>query len=468
MGETKKGKKTFKMPHSLVIMVIIIFAATAMTWLIPAGEFARVENADGVSVVDPDSFRWLERSSVSFLLIPYYIILSLEDRASLMYATMFAGAAFHMIAKSGALQVAVGGVSRKIQNRSYIFIPVMTTLFAVICATQAVNHFIAFSPLMVVIALAMGYDSITGVAIILLGGAVGYSTAGLNFNSAILAQQISGVPLYSGLPYRAVCFVVYLVVTNIYLVRYVMKITKDPAASYVYDIDQKREERTADFDSFGTMDLRKILIIISLIVTLVGIIVGNMGFGWDLEEDAAWFLACGVIMGFILGLTPSQIASEMVKGCKSMLGAAMLIGVAGAIAGIMEAGNITDTIVWAAGQALSYAPDFLMGPAMFLVNVLIAMVIVFASGMATATMPIMAPLADIFGITRQTAVLSFTIADGFCNYILPHSSALMGILGAGDVPYDRWMKFMGKLFIIWVITGCILVAIAQMMKYGPV
>ena len=468
MGKTKKEKKPFKMPHSMVIMVIIIFAATVLTWLVPAGEFNRIENAQGVSVVDPNSFHWLERSSVNFLLIPYYIILSLKSKANLMYVTMFAGAAFHMIAKSGALQVAVGGVSKRIQNRSYIFIPVMTTLFAVICSTQAVNHFIAFSPLMVVIALAMGYDSITGVAIILLGGAIGFSTAGLNINTAILAQQISEGPLYSGLPYRAVCFVVYLVVTNIYLVRYVMRITKDPTASYVYDIDQKREEKKADFDSFGTMDWRKGAILISLVATLVGIIVGNMGFGWDLEEDAAWFLACGVIMGFILGLTPSEIASEMIKGCKSMLGAAMLIGVAGAIANIMDAGKITDTIVWAAGQALSFAPDILMGPAMFLVNILVAMVIVSGSGMATATMPIMSPLADILGVTRQTAVLSFTFADGFCNYILPHSSALMGILGAGDVPYDRWMKFMGKLFIIWVITGCILVAIAQMMKYGPV
>ena len=212
MGKTKKEKKPFKMPHSMVIMVIIIFAATVLTWLVPAGEFNRIENAQGVSVVDPNSFHWLERSSVNFLLIPYYIILSLKSKANLMYVTMFAGAAFHMIAKSGALQVAVGGVSKRIQNRSYIFIPVMTTLFAVICSTQAVNHFIAFSPLMVVIALAMGYDSITGVAIILLGGAIGFSTAGLNINTAILAQQISEVPLYSGLPYRAVCFVVYLVV----------------------------------------------------------------------------------------------------------------------------------------------------------------------------------------------------------------------------------------------------------------
>jgi len=461
-------KKKFKMPHALVIMVIIIFIATLMTWLVPAGQFVRIENAEGVKVVDPDQFSWMESSSVSFLSIPLYIILSLKSKANLMYVIMFAGAAFHMIAKSGSLQVAVSSISRRFQNRSYIFIPVMTTVFAVICSTQAVNHFIAFAPIMVVIALAMGLDSITGVSIILLGGAIGFSTAGLNINTAILAQKISGVPLYSGLGYRAVCFVVFLVITNIYLVRYVMKISKTPAYSPMYELDLQREEKEIDLDSFGRLDWRKASILLALVISLIVLMFGNIKLGWDLEEDAALFLILAVVVGLLLSMTPSQIASEVVNGCKSMLGAALLIGLAGAIAGIMSAGNITDTIVYASGQALSHAPRFLLGPAMFIANILINIVIVSGSGQATAVMPIMAPLADLLGLTRQTSVLAFTFGDGFCNYILPHSSALMGILGAANVPYDKWMKFMGKLFIIWTITGCILLYIAQLFNYGPV
>ena len=134
-NSAKENKKSFKMPHALVILFIIILAATIMTWIVPAGEYARVENADGTMVVDPDSFTWLENSPVSLLSIPYYIILSLKSKSNLMYTIMFAGAAFHMIAQSGALQVAVGMVSNKFRNRTYLLIPVMTTLFAVICSS---------------------------------------------------------------------------------------------------------------------------------------------------------------------------------------------------------------------------------------------------------------------------------------------------------------------------------------------
>ena len=471
MKETAKEtgkKKGFKMPHALVILLIIIVITTILTWIVPPGEYARVENEEGTMVVDPDQFTWLESSPVSLLAIPYYIILSLKSKANLMYTIMFAGAAFHMIAKSAALQVAVGMVSNKFRSRTYLLIPVMTTLFAVICSTQAVNHFIAFAPIMVVIAMALGLDSITGVACILLGGAIGFSTAGLNINTAILVQKIAGVPLYSGLGFRVVCFLAFLVVTNLYLVRYAMRIAKNPELSPVYALDQAREERQADFSSFGSMDWRKVSILLALVLSLVVLLYGNIKLGWDLEEDAALFIVLAAVVGILMGFGPSKIVSEIVAGCKTMMGAALLIGMAGTIASVMDAGGITDTIVYAAGQALSHVPTFLLGPAMFLINILVNFVIVSGSGQATAVMPIMAPLADILGMTRQTAVLGFTFGDGFCNYILPHSSALMGILGAANIPYEKWMTFMWKLFLIWMVVGSVLMSIAQFINYGPV
>lgn len=253
----------------------------------------------------------------------------------------------------------MGAASGKFRNKVHLFIPVMTTLFAVICSTQAVNHFIAFAPIMVVIAMAFGLDSITGVAIILLGGAIGFSTAGLNINTAVLAQKICEVPLYSGLGFRAVCFVVFLVVTNLYLVRYVKTITKNPAASPMYELDLQREEKEADLSAFGRMVGGK-PVFCTLVGSLVLLMYGNIKLGWDLEEDAALFLVLAVVIGFLLAMNPSKIASEIVNGCKSMLGAALLIGLAGAIAGVMSAGNITDTIVYGCGPAIvPYAAVFI-------------------------------------------------------------------------------------------------------------
>lgn len=167
----EKKKKAFKMPHTFVIIISIILFATLMTWIIPAGQYARVENEAGIKVIDPSQFSFVERTPVNPLLIPLYIVKAICSRISLMLVILFSGGAFDMISKSGALHSAVARVAKVFQNRLYIFIPIMTTIFALICTTQGVNQFIAFAPVVVMITLAMGLDSITGAAIILLGGA---------------------------------------------------------------------------------------------------------------------------------------------------------------------------------------------------------------------------------------------------------------------------------------------------------
>ena len=154
-------------------------------------------------------------------------------------------------------------------------------------------------------------------------------------------------------------------------------------------------------------------------------------------------------------------------GCKKMLNAAMIIGLASAIASIMSAGKIVDTVVYALASCLQHTPGFLMAPAMYIANTLINCVIVSGSGQAAAIMPIMIPLSDLLGVTRQTSVLAYNFGDGFCNYILPHSTALMGIISAVNIPYDRWLKFMWKLFLIWAVTACVMTAIAQGIHFGP-
>lgn len=463
----EKNKKTFKMPHTFVIMMVIILFATLLTWIIPAGQYVRVENADGVKVVDPNQFSFIDRCPVNPLLIPLYIVNSMCKRVDLMLVIIFSGGAFDLISKSGALHSAVARVAKVFQNRLYIFIPIMTTIFALICTTQGVNQFIAFAPVVVMITLAMGLDSIVGAAIILLGGAVGFATGTVNPSTTVVAQKIAELPLFSGIQYRAVCFVVFLIITNIYLVGYALKIRKNPELSPMYDLDSQNEQKDLDIDSFGTMDVRKTLIIIALVAALAGMVVGSVKFGWDMPELAAVFVGLGIVVGFIAGETPSNISKVFAEGCKKMLTAAMIIGLASAIASIMSAGKIVDTVVYALASCLRHTPSFFMAPAMYIANTLINFVIVSGSGQAAAIMPIMIPVSDLLGVTRQTSVLAYNFGDGFCNYILPHSTALMGIISAVNIPYDRWMKFMWKLFLIWAVTACIMTAIAQGIHLGP-
>lgn len=395
------------------------------------------------------------------------IVEAFVDNADLITLILLSGGAIYMLTAAGALQALVAVIVRRFSNRVEVFIPLLMLVFALICTTQGVNTFIGFAPITVMLALSLGLDSIVGVGIILLGGAVGFATGTLNVSTTLVAQKIAELPNYSGIGYRWVCFAVFYVVTCFWLVRYAKKIQKNPQLSPMYDLDQNSEFKSGSLDDFGHLDTRKTLCIVALVVALVIIVYGCIEKGWDFAEQSAVFLVLSVVVGLIAGFDLNKICTEFLKGTKKMLGASFIIMFARAIGSVLSAGMITDTIVHAMAEVLTGLPAALLGVGMLAANTLINVVLTSGSGQAAAVMPIMIPLSDLLGVTRQTCILSFNFGDGFCNYILPTSTALMGILSAGNVPYDRWMRFMWKLFLVWFVVGAVLVVIAQLMNYGP-
>lgn len=461
-------KKGFTMPHTFVILLVIILFAVVLTWVIPSGEYARVEDpVSGKKVVDASAFSYVENVHVSLLDVPSLIIKAFSANADLIMLILLSGAAIHMLTASGALQALVATIVRRFSNRIEVFIPLLMLVFALICTTQAVNTFIGFAPITVMLAMSLGLDSIVGVGIILLGGAIGFSTGTLNVSTTLVAQKIAELPNYSGIGYRWVCFVVFYVVTCLWLVRYAKKIQKNPELSPMYDLDKNSEFKNASLEEFGTLDTRKVLSIIALVIALVVIVYGCINLDWDFAEQSAVFLVLAVVVGLIAGFDANKICAEFMNGTKKMLSAAFIIMFARAIGSVLSAGVITDTIVHSMAVLLTGLPAALLGVGMLIANTLINVVLTSGSGQAAAVMPIMIPLSDLLGVTRQTCILSFNFGDGFCNYILPTSTALMGILGAANVPYDRWMRFMWKMFAIWLGVGAVLVVIAQLIQYGP-
>lgn len=459
--------KKRKMPHTLVILMIIILIITALTWIIPSGEYDRVKDeASGKKVIDPASFHYIDKSPVNPLLVPMLAADGFVKVADLIFVILFSGAAFHIITLSGTLQSLISVVARKTKKRAMLFIPALTLVFGLICTTQGVNTFIGFAPVMVMIAIGLGYDSIVGASIILLGGAVGFSTGTLNVNTTIVAQKIAGLAPYSGLGYRAVAFLVFYIVTNFYLVRYAMRIQAKPSLSPMFDLDAQREIGKLDINETETkMDMRKWGVLVTLFAVLGIIVYGGVQLDWGLSQTAGMFMWLGILAGFIAGFKPSEIAKHFTDGAKKMIGAALIIGLARTVSNVLDAGRIMDTSIHALSMVIGKVPELLRGPVMFIVNIIVNMFITSGSGQAAAVMPIFAPMADTINMSRQTAVLAFNFGDGFCNYILPTSTALMGTLGATDIPYERWMKFMGKLFIIWVVVGSLLMIGAQLINY---
>lgn len=442
-------KKGFTMPHTFVILVVIILIATALTWVIPSGEYARIEDPiSGRKIVDATSFTYVDNVRVSPIQLPMLIINAFSANADLITLILLSGAAIHMLTATGALQALVASIVRRFSGKVSVFIPLLMLVFALICTTQGVNTFIAFAPITVMLALSLGLDSIVGVGIILLGGAIGFSTGTLNVSTTLVAQKIAELPNYSGIGYRWVCFAVFYVITCTLLVRYAKKIQKNPELSPMYDLDKTSQFKNANLDEFGTLDTRKILCIIALVIALVAIVYGCINLDWDFAEQSGIFLVLSIAVGILGGFDANKICAEFMNGAKKMLSAAFIIMFARAIGSVLSAGVITDTIVHSMAVVLTGLPAALLGVGMLAANTLINVVLTSGSGQAAAVMPIMIPLSDLLGVTRQTCILSFNFGDGFCNYILPTSTALMGILGAADVPYDRWMRFMWKIFLV--------------------
>lgn len=467
---TSTAKKPQKRQlNTIIVILCIVLFACLLTWIIPAGEYSRYENESGVMVVDPTTFHYVERSAVNPLMIPMYIVRSIQSNIDMIFMVVASGAAFGVITDSGAIHSSIGAVAIKYKSRKKIFVISIFWLMSVICITQGLTSFLGFVPVILLICRSVGLDSITACAVMLFGSGVGFSCGMLQPSSTLIAQKFAELPPYSGLWLRTVAFVLFLLLTTVLLLRYVDKITKNPHLSPSYEIDQQNTE-FADpeaIQAYGPMTVRKWLVIISLIVALGVMAYGCITMGWSFNEIAAIFVALGIVAGIFAGMHPNDIVNSFVKGAKGMMSVFFLLAAARSIALVLSDGKILDTVVYGLGIALTAMPSYLRGIAMFIANLIINFGIPSGSGQAAAVMPIMIPLADLSDLTRQTAVLAFNFGDGFCNMITPTASNLVTVLGLAKVPYEKWMKFMLPIFAWWFVLACVLVVFAQIINYGP-
>ena len=461
-------KKKFIFPNTYVIIILMMIVAVLLTWIIPSGEFERVKDeVSKQSIIIPGTFKYIENNPISFLQIPIYIMKGLAKASDIVFLVIIVGGAFNIIIETGMFQSFAGRLTKVFSNKEVLIIPAFSTIFALACTTMGVNTFIGFAPIAVIIARSIGYDAIVGVSMVALGGAIGFSTGTFNPFTTGVAQSIAGLPIFSGAGYRFICLVVFLIVTNIYIIWYAKKVKANPEASVVYEMEQENKKVEVSEKQHDKIEGRHYLVLLIVIACFVLLVYGSQNWKWKLQENAAMFLWMGVLSGFAYGFGPSKIAEEFTKGAKKLVYGALMIGMANGISLILADGKILDTTVQYLGGLLVVLPSHAQAAGMFLMQLLINGLITSGSGQAAATMPIMLPVADIIGMTKQTAVLAFNFGDGLSNYILPTSSALMGFIAMVGISYSNWMKFMWRLFLIWTVVGAVLVIVANSINYGP-
>jgi uncharacterized ion transporter superfamily protein YfcC len=255
----------------------------------------------------------------------------------------------------------------------------------------------------------------------------------------------------------------FLIVTIAYVLHYGAKIKKDPTKSLVYGT--KLDFGTFDANAMPSFEKRHIPVAIVVAASLGYMIYVAIFSSLSFKASAAIFLYMGLLAGLVCRMPINEMCKHFCDGAKGMATTGILLGFAYAISGILSAGHVMDTVVNAMANALSLFPKMIQAPVMFFMHVIINFFVTSGSGQAAVTMPIFIPVADLVGISRQTAVLAFNFGDGFCNFILPHAAATMGFIGCANIPFTKWFKYAIKLFAIWCVVGCILLIIAAQIGY---
>lgn len=468
-----KSKFKFELPHVYIIVISMVIIAAVLSWIIPAGEFDRVINeSTGQKVVVPGAFRFIESSRVSLWTIPLRLVQGLINTSEIAVLLLISGGSFGVIIKTGMIQSLTSFMAKKFSEKEFLVIPAFIVLFSIAGMVVSGNAIIGFAPLAVIIARSLGYDAVVGVAMVCLAVGIGFSTGPLNPNTTAIAQAIGGLPLFSGMWYRLISWFIFVIITSLYTLSYARKIKKNPNLSVIHEIESEVRNAAVNpiietTDTVESVQRKHGLVAMVFILGFIYIMYGSWKLNFQLPQISSVFLVMAVLSGVLGGFSLNETAKEFVIGAKGTVFGLFLVGFSRSISSVLADGRILDTTIYYLSESLSYIPSFAQAGAMYVMQVLVNGLIISGSGQATATMPIVLPVGDLIGMTRQTVVLSFNFGDGFSNYILPTSSALMGFLGMAGVPYDRWMWFMGKLFLIWSVVAIILLTIAHLMNYGP-
>lgn len=466
----KLEKKEFKLPHTFVILFTFIFVVSVMTYIIPAGVYEKVTNADGILVLDPTSYHVISKSPTTVMQFLSAIPQGFVDAGWIIALTFCVGAGFSVIQRVGTIPAAVQFLAEKFNKNGILVIPILMLAFSLCDSFIGMAELtIIYLPIIMPLMLGLGFDSITAAAVALCGSAAGFATALTNPFTVAIGHKISGLPMYSGWEFRIVIYTVMLGASVTYIMKYANKIKKNPKLSSMYEEDLIKRKKLLETSTNKKLVLNKRQVYASIytLIMVVVMLAGVMVYKWDLPEMSAMFLSIGIGAGIIAGLSGDDLCNTLLNGCKDMLLGAVIIGIARGISVVMTNGQIIDTIVNTLSGMLQTMPGALTAIGMLLVVTLLNFLIPSGSGKAVVLFPILAPLADVVGITRQTAVLAYQFGDGFSNILYPTSGYFMAVISIAGISWNKWVKFYTPLFLICTGIGACFLVIAQIINYGP-
>lgn len=468
MDEKKKEKKQIKAIDPIIIILCIVLLAAISTWILPGGSFERaVDPESGAELVVPGTYTVGEKSPIGFMDFLMSITKGMQAAGSVIFFLLIVGGMIEIIKSTGAIDAGIGNLVKVLGNKQMLMIPLCIPIFSIISTTAACSEeYLAFLPLMYAACIACGFDSFVAIMLLFGASAIGYAGGVANPFTTGIAHEIAGLPTFSGLGLRIALLAVLNVVTIIYVMRHAAKVKKNPTLSPMYDID-KANATPIDLTRVKPLTLRQALVLAIFLGGFVVIAILVITEGYYMNELSALFIIMGLASGIVGGVKPNEMCKAFVEGARGMLYAGLMVGLCRAATNIMSDANVFDTIINAAGTLLAGLNTNIAACGMYIFQNLFDFLVPSGSGQASITMPFMAPLADILGMTRQTATLAFHMGDGFTNCITPTSGSFMAALAMCHIPWGKWFKFIAPLWAVWAIVACVFMVIAVNIGYGP-
>lgn len=412
----EEKKKKFAVPHVYILLLGLILLCSILTYIIPAGTYDMMTLADGREVVDASTFHHVTQTPVTLMQFLTAVPRGLSESAQIIFFIFIVGGTMAVITYTRAIEAGMGRLINALKNKSIVIIPIVMVFFS-ICGSVfgMAEETIPFIPIFVSLCIAMGFDSMTGAAIVFCGAGAGFAGAFMNPFTIQVAQGIAELPLLSEMGFRVVMYCCFVVLAVVFVMRYALKVKKNPQLSSMHEFDKTRED-SVDLEQLPAFGGKEKAILLVFLATIVLLVVGVIKWGWYMNEIAALFLGMSFVVAIIARMGFNNYANVLGQGMADIASGALVVGFARGILVVMTDGQILHTILQAAATGLAKLPSMISAVGMYIFQCLLNFIVPSGSGQAAVSIPIMAPLGDLVGVTRQTACIAFSLVMVFPTF----------------------------------------------------
>ncbi len=453
-------------PHVYTTLFLIILCAALATWLVPGGEFERVPRESAGYVITPDTFRSIPAIPAGPMRTLSTVYRGMLTAADTVFFVFIAFASIAVMVSTGAFHGLIAWLISLFRGRARILIiPLFISLIGFASSTMAVfEELFPFVPLFVAASIALGYDAIVGMSIVALGLGLGYSGAFLNPFTVGIAQNLAGLAPFSGAGYRIFCHVVSVTAASGYVMIYAARVARHPEASLLFGRKRRNQHLDEKIFEQHAMQPRHIVVLGIMLGGIAAIIWGVSCAAWRFEQLSAVYLCMGILSGLVMGWSPDKIAHRWAEAASEITSTCLKIAMAKGVILILADAHILDTLIYWISRPLLYLPRWAAAEAMLAVQTLINFFVPSGAGQAVVSMPIMVPLADVLGISRQTTVLAFQFGDGLSN-VLWLTGSMPILCKFARVPPRKWLRWFLPLFGLLFFLQMLCIAGALAIDY---